>query len=71
MSRISLATSVWLTTLTAVIVSCLAFGTSLSTAVTVLVLGVTPLALMLWLAASAAPPTVAEILHSVNAPDGR
>lgn len=71
MFRTLIVAGLWLTTLVVVIALGLARGVSLSTAVAVLVCGVTPLMVMLWLAASAAPPTVAEILHSVNAADGR
>lgn len=71
MFRTLIVAGLWLTTLVIVIALGLARGASLSTAAAVLICGVTPLMVMLWLAASAAPPTVAEILHSVNAADGR
>ncbi len=70
-SRTSLITSVWLASLAVIVASSMALGAAVSTVVALLVLGLTPLLVMLLLGASAAQPTVAEILHSVNGKDGR
>ncbi|MDE3154318.1 MAG: hypothetical protein KGN76_04410 [Acidobacteriota bacterium] len=70
-SRTWLVVSLWLTTLAVIVASTMAMGAALSTIVALLVLGLTPLLVMLLLGGQAAPPTVAEILHTVNARDDR
>lgn len=70
-SRTSLITSAWLASLAVIVVSSMALGADLSMVVALLVLGLTPLLVMLLLGAGAAQPTVAEILHPVNGKDGR
>ena len=63
--------AVWFATLAVIIAGSVAIGARLSTSAFLLVIGVAP-AVVVWLIAAGAPsPTVAEILHSVNAKDGR
>ena len=62
---------VWFVALAVVIACSVAAGAGLSTSALVLALGVAPVGVMLLIGFGASPPTVAEILHSVNAKDDR
>jgi hypothetical protein len=70
-SRTQLLVGGWFTMLTAVALVCNAMAANLSTTVLVVALGVAPGVVVALLKAGAAPPTVAEILHSVHEDDRR
>ena len=70
-SRTWLMGGTWLTALAVIVVLSVALDANLSTSVALFVLGVVPLAVMLLLGVGVPPPTVAEILHTVNSRDGR
>jgi hypothetical protein len=50
---------------------CVAIGASFSTSVLLLLFGMAPAVVMVLIARGAPSPSVAEILHSVEAKDGR
>jgi len=62
---------VWFATLAAVIASSVAMDARLSTSAMLLALGLAPAIIMRFLAAGAPSPSVAQILHSAHAEDGR
>ncbi len=70
-SRTWLLGGIWFATLALIIAWSVAVGASLSTSALLLVMGVVPPGIVVILGFSAPPPTVAELLHSVNAKDGR
>ena len=70
-SRTWLVGGVWFATLAVIIACSVAIGASPSTSAFLLVIGVAPAVVMGLIRAGAPSPTVAEILHSVNAQDGR
>ena len=61
----------WFAAVAVIIAWSVAMDARLSTSALLLLIGVAPVAVMVLLGASAPSPTVAEILHSVNAKDGR
>ena len=61
----------WLTMLVCGLGLSIAAGATLATCGFLLVLGVAPVVVMILIAGGAPAPTVAEILHSVDARDGR
>ena len=62
----------WFAAVAVIIALSVAMDARLSTSVLLFVIGVAPAVVMVLIGAGAAPsPTVAEILHSVNAKDGR
>ena len=61
-----LVVAVWLTTLAAVTVGSVAMEASPSTSALVLVIGLAPMGLVWLLGWGAPPPTVAEVLHTVD-----
>ena len=70
-SRMWLAGGVWFVTLAVIVALSVAMDASLSTSALVLVMGLTPVIVIALLGANASSPTVPEVLHSVNARDGR
>jgi len=63
--------SSWCTTLAIIIAISVAIGASPSTSVLLLVMGVAPAIVMALIGGNGPSQTVAEILHSVDAKDGR
>ena len=61
----------WCTTLAIIIAISVAIGASPSTSVLLLVMGVAPAIVMALIGGNGPSQTVAEILHSVDAKDGR
>lgn len=61
----------WLTTLAVVVAFSVAIGASLSTSALLLAILVAPAVIMVLIGRGAPPPTVAELLHAVEAKDGR
>jgi multisubunit Na+/H+ antiporter MnhG subunit len=61
----------WFATLAVVVAFSVASGASLSTSALLLAIGLAPPVVMRLIGAGAPSPTVAEILHSVDAKDGR
>ena len=61
----------WFAAVAVIVAWSVAMDARLSTSALLLLIGVAPVAVMVLLGASAPSPTVAEILHSVNAKDGR
>jgi len=61
----------WVATVAVVVGISLAIGANVSTTVLLLALGIAPAVVMALLSGGAASPTVAEILHGVDAKDGR
>jgi len=70
-TRTGLVGGVWFATLAVIVGSSVAMGATLSTSALLLAMGVLPAIIMMLLKAGAPSPTVAEILHSVDAKDGR
>ena len=70
-SRRWIVGGVWLATLIAIVGFSVSMGAALSTTVLVFALGVSPAIVMLVIGAGAPSPTVAQMLHSVRAKDGR
>jgi hypothetical protein len=70
-SRMWVVGTVWLTALVIMLASSVAMGARLSTTALLLVIGVAPAIVMLLIGFGAPPPTVAELLHSVDVKDGR
>jgi hypothetical protein len=68
-SRTWLLGGIWFATLALIIAWSVAVGASVSTNALLLVMGVVPPGIVVILRFSAPPPTVAELLHSVNAKD--
>jgi hypothetical protein len=62
---------VWFAVIAVAVASSVGMEARLSTSALLLVLGIAPVVVMLFLRAGAPSPTVAEILHSVNVKDGR
>lgn len=71
LSRTWLVGGVWFATLAVTVAYSVAVGASSLTSALLLVLGVAPLGVMLFLGFGAPPPTVAEILHEVNTKEVR
>jgi hypothetical protein len=69
-SRAWLVVGIWSAALGALIATSVAMGARPSTSVVLFVIGAAPAVMMGLNGARAASPTVAEILHSVNAGDG-
>jgi hypothetical protein len=69
-SRAWLVVGIWSAALGALIATSVAMGARPSTSVVLFVIGAAPAVMMALNGARAASPTVAEILHSVNAGDG-
>ncbi len=61
----------WFAGVALIVAWSIAASATVSTSALLLVIGVAPVVVMVILGTGAASPTVAEILHSVNAPDGR
>ena len=61
----------WFTTLAVVIAFSVAADARVSTSALLFAIGVAPAVIMMLLGSGAPPPTVAELLHSVEAKDGR
>jgi hypothetical protein len=62
----------WFAAVAVIVAWSMAMDARLSTSALLLLIGVAPAVVMVLIRAGAAPsPTVAEILHSVNAKDGR
>lgn len=61
----------WFAAVAVIVAWSVAMGASLSTSALLLVMGIAPVVVMVLIGAGAPPPTVAEILHSENAKDGR
>jgi hypothetical protein len=70
-SRLWLVGSIWFAALVGVIATSVAMGATVSTSALLLVLGAAPAVVMVLIRAGAPSPTVAEILHAVNADDRR
>lgn len=70
LSRVSLLSS-WFAVVAIIVSISMALGAKLSTSMLLLVLGVAPACVMLLIGFGSPAPTVAEILHSVDAKDGR
>ena len=70
-SRLWLVGSIWFAALVGVIATSVAMGAAVSTSALLLVLGAAPAFVMVLIRAGAPSPTVAEILHAVNADDRR
>lgn len=66
-SRTWLVGGVWFAVLAVIMSVSVALGASLSTSALLLVVGVVPAGVVLMLGFGAPPPTVAELLHDVNA----
>ena len=62
---------IWLATVTAIIGGSVVMDARWSTSALLFLAGLTPAIVMLLIGAGAPAPTVAEILHSVHAKDGR
>lgn len=71
MSRTWLVGGLWFATLAIVVASSVAMDAKLSTTAFLLVVGAAPAVVVLLIGAGGQSPTVAEILHNVNAQDGR
>ena len=65
-SRTWLVGGVWLATLALVIAGCVAMGARVSTTALLLALSVAPAGIILLIGLGAPPPTVAEVLYTVN-----
>jgi hypothetical protein len=61
----------WFATLAVIVAVSVAMDARLSTSMLILLMGLAPVVVMALIGAGAPSPTVAEILHSVNAKDGR
>ena len=61
----------WFAAVAVIVALSVAMGARLSTSALFLVVGIAPVVVMVIIGAGAPPPTVAEILHSVNTEDGR
>jgi hypothetical protein len=61
----------WFAAVAVIVAWSVAMDARLSTSALLLVIGVAPAVVMVLIRAGAPSPTVAEILHSVNAKDGR
>lgn len=61
----------WFATVTAIVAWSVAVDARLSTSVLLLAICVIPVVVMILIGRGGPTPTVAEILHSVNAKDGR
>ncbi len=61
----------WFAAVAVIIALSVAMDARLSTSALLFVIAVGPVAVMVLIGAGASAPTVAEILHSVNAKDGR
>jgi hypothetical protein len=70
-SRLWLVGSIWSVTLAGLIATSVAMGATLSTSALLFVLGVAPAVVIVLIRGGAPSPTVAEILHTVNADDRR
>jgi len=66
-----LVSGVWFATVAAIIAYSVVVDARWSTTGLLLLVGLTPAIVALLIGAGAPPPTVAEILHSVQAKDGR
>jgi hypothetical protein len=72
LSRTWLVGGVWFTTVAAIVVSSVAIGARTSTSALLLLVGALPLGVALLIGFGAPPPTVAELLHTVDSqPEGR
>jgi hypothetical protein len=60
----------WLTALAAIVAVSMSMDANVSTTALLLALGVAPAIVIALFAASASPPSVAEILHAVETKDG-
>ena len=69
-ARSAWATGSWLTAVTLVTVASVAMGANLSTTASLVALAIAPGIVVALIGSGAPPPTVAEILHSVET-DGR
>jgi hypothetical protein len=65
-SRTWLVGGVWLATLALVLAGSVAMGARISTTALLLALSVAPAGIMLLIGLGAPPPTVAEVLYTVN-----
>ena len=61
----------WFAAVAVIVAWSVATGARLSTSALLLVVGVVPVMVMMLIGKGGPSPTVAEILHSVNAKDGR
>lgn len=69
-SRMWLVLGVWLTAVVAIVSSSVAMGAYVSTSALILLLCTVPMGITLLIGLGAPPPTIAEILHTINK-DGR
>jgi hypothetical protein len=65
-SRPWFVSCVWLATVAAIIAGSVAMGARLSTTALLLALGLAPAGIVLLIGLGAPPPTVAEVLYTVN-----
>ena len=65
-SRARLVSGVWLVTLAVIVAGSVAIGARISTTALLLALGLTPAGIILLIGFGAPPPTVAEVLYTVN-----
>jgi hypothetical protein len=70
-SKMRLLVGIWLAAVLIVLSCSVALGASSSTSALLLVVCAVPMAVMLLIRVGSSPPTVAEVLYSVNSPRER
>ena len=71
LSRMSLVGGLWFATLAIAVAASVAMGAALSTSALLLVLGIAPAIVMIFVGGPEPAPTVAEIIYAVDSKQGR